>query len=281
MLYKEIDKKTIFTIIPKPVHRFEIVLGKYFGMGLILVVEMVVLSLVWVLLLSWRGAPITPDIFKALVLIFFEILLMMAVALMFSSFSRPILTGILTLGVFVLGRVIYLVHEMLLARAGLFVDNPGLRPIGEVWVAVIPDLGVFDASQEVLLGIPIRWSYVLNAGGYCLSYNQPHADILPLVDDRLAALLAQTDERVLAGTLDLMSAYEEFKVDVARDHSPSVGWSLALGLGFLGWVAATFLFLIRLTSGELGAPLCWRRAWPWAATSAACAAIWLAGAALA
>jgi hypothetical protein len=111
------------------------------------------------------------------------------------------------------------------------------------------------------------------------SFYQPHAEIVAAADERLAALLAQTDERVLAGTLDLMTAFEEFRADVARDHAPSVPWSLALGLGFLGWVAASFLFLTRLTSGALGAPLQWRRAWPWGAASLACATIWLAGAA--
>ncbi len=170
LLHKEIDKKTIFTIIPKPVHRFEVVLGKYFGMLAILIVEVGVLSVLWLGLLWLKGAPVTPEIGKALLLIFLAIVLITAVALMFSSFSRPVLTGILATGVFIVGRVVYLVGEMLTARGGLFVDHPGLRPFGEAVVRVVPDLRVFDGSQEVLLEIPIRGSYLVSATGYCMSY---------------------------------------------------------------------------------------------------------------
>ncbi len=111
------------------------------------------------------------------------------------------------------------------------------------------------------------------------SVYQPHEGALRICDEHLAKLLAATDERVTTGRMDLEDARAEFKVDVSRDHAPAVGWSLALGLGFLGWVFTTLVFLRRLLAPEDG--LAWRQSLPWAALAVACAALWLAGAALA
>jgi len=170
LVYKEVEKKTIHTIIPKPVHRFEIILGKYLGLLAILVVEVGVLSLVWLVILWGKDVAVTVEFAKALLLVFCEVTLITAVALLFSSFSSPILSGIFATLIFVVGRVVYIVDEMLRARVGLFASSPELRPFGEAVVAVFPDLNVFNVSHEVLLGLPVEWGYVAAATGYALSY---------------------------------------------------------------------------------------------------------------
>ena len=170
LLYKEIDKKTIYTVVPKPVHRFEIILGKYLGMLQILIVEVGVLSAVWLFLLWFKGAPLSWTLIQALLLTFMEIMIITAVATLFSSFSRPVLSGIFTVGIFMVGRVTYIIDEMLSSKGGLFVKNPQLRPIGEALVAIFPDLEFFDLSRQVLYGSTVDWSYVGAGLGYCLSY---------------------------------------------------------------------------------------------------------------
>lgn len=170
LLYKEIDKKTIFTIIPKPVHRFEIVLGKYVGLLAILLVTVAVLGLAWTGVLAVKGAPVTVEVVKVVALVFFEIMLVTAVAVLFSAFSSPVLSGLFTFGIFFLGRVAYQVDQLLDARRGLFVDHPSLRPLGEAFVAVFPDLQVFDATQNLLLAMPIPGTFVAAALTYSLAY---------------------------------------------------------------------------------------------------------------
>jgi ABC-type transport system involved in multi-copper enzyme maturation permease subunit len=170
LVYKEIERKTIYTVIPKPVHRFEIILGKYLGLLAILVIEIGVLSTVWLLILWGKDVVVTAEYAKALLLVFCELMLVTAVALLFSSFSSPILSGIFATLIFVVGRLVYIVDEMLRARAGLFTSSPELRPFGRAIVAVFPDLNVFNVSHEVLLGVSVEWSYVASAIGYALSY---------------------------------------------------------------------------------------------------------------
>ena len=63
-------------------------------------------------------------------------------------------------------------------------------------------------------------------------------------------------------------------------HAPAVGWSLALGLGFLAWIGATLVGIVRLVPRDEG-PLRWRAAAPWAVGSLVALVAWLLGAGLA
>lgn len=115
------------------------------------------------------------------------------------------------------------------------------------------------------------------------SVYQPHPEALRECSARLAHLLAATDERVLAGELSVEAALPRYEAAVARDHAPAVGWSVALGVGFVLWIAATFVGIARLvpSSEEDDKVLRWRRALPWFAVSIGALALWLAGAGLA
>lgn len=110
---------------------------------------------------------------------------------------------------------------------------------------------------------------------------QPHETEVRQCDERLARLLAATDERVLRGELSPETVYPAYREDTARDHAPAVGWSLALGLGFLGWIGTTIVGIRRLVPPDDAASLRWRPAAPWAAASLACLTLWMLGAALA
>ncbi len=170
LVYKEVDKKTIYTILTKPLHRYEFILGKYAGMVTILAAEVLVLAVIWCVPLLVQGAEIGPDHVKGMVLVVFEVAIVAAVAVLFSAQSTPALTGLLSFGVFVVGRLVYLLEEMLGGTRGLFVDNGFARGFGQVVVAVVPDLSVFDVSQQVLLGVPVSWGYMAHAFAYSGCY---------------------------------------------------------------------------------------------------------------
>jgi hypothetical protein len=85
LLYKEIERKTLYVILPKPIARYEFLLGKYFGIV--------------------ATAGVFVAIMGGVQLLFFgEVIVLSAVALLFSSFSTPFLTGVFTLGIWILGR---------------------------------------------------------------------------------------------------------------------------------------------------------------------------------
>jgi ABC-type transport system involved in multi-copper enzyme maturation permease subunit len=167
LVFKELDKKTIFTVLARPLYRSEFILGKYLGLMVILLLQLVLLGAIWFLVMSFSG--ISPQLIfvKALLLAFCEWAIITAVALLFSSFSTPVLSGLLTIAIFMVGRVVYLVQEMLAAKSrGLFVSVPALRPFGELVVSVFPDLSVFNIGREILLNLPVTWGFVAQAALY-------------------------------------------------------------------------------------------------------------------
>jgi ABC-type transport system involved in multi-copper enzyme maturation permease subunit len=170
LVYKEIERKTIYTIISKPIHRHEFIIGKLGGLVGLLVVQVVILGLVWAFVTSMQGGSVSVEHLKGLALIVLEISLVASVAVMFSAFSSPVLTGLFSFGVFVTGRLIPLMEEMLSSNRGLFVENDFARFVGEAAVMVLPDLSVFNVSQQVLLGVPVHLAYMGEATLYAAAY---------------------------------------------------------------------------------------------------------------
>lgn len=170
MLYKEVDKKTIYTIISKPVRRFEFVLGKYLGLMSLLGVELLALSLAWMAIIEANGGDVTLAQVNGIILIYLEAMVVCGIAVMFSAMTNPALTALFSAGFFAIGRVLYIIEEMLNATEGPLVDNPLARVGGEALVGVFPDLGVFNVSQQVLWGIDVGGLYVGQSAIYALGF---------------------------------------------------------------------------------------------------------------
>jgi ABC-type transport system involved in multi-copper enzyme maturation permease subunit len=107
LVYKEIERRTIYAIFAKPVGRGEFLVGKYLGLCLTLLVNVIVMGVGVSLALLYvkRGfeSPIL-NIWPAIFLIYVELMILTAVALLFSSFSSPALSALLTFFVFVIGH---------------------------------------------------------------------------------------------------------------------------------------------------------------------------------
>jgi ABC-type transport system involved in multi-copper enzyme maturation permease subunit len=102
---KEIEKKTIYTIVSKPVARYQFLLGKYLGLTITLFVNTVVMALGLLVVLYAQAVPIEGMLFKALALIFVEFMVITAVALLFSTFTSATLSVIFTLATYVIGHL--------------------------------------------------------------------------------------------------------------------------------------------------------------------------------
>jgi ABC-type transport system involved in multi-copper enzyme maturation permease subunit len=107
LVYKEIERRTIYAIFAKPVGRGEFLAGKYLGLCLTLAVNVAVMGagVSLALLYVERGwTPLAFNIWPAVALIYVELMIVVAVALLFSSFSTPALSALLTFLVFVIGH---------------------------------------------------------------------------------------------------------------------------------------------------------------------------------
>ena len=105
LVSKEIEKKTIYTIISKPVARYQFLLGKYMGLSLTLLVNTAIMAVGLLAVLYFQNVPIHVVLFKALGTIFLEFMVVTAVALFFSTFTSATLSAIFTLAIFVIGHL--------------------------------------------------------------------------------------------------------------------------------------------------------------------------------
>jgi ABC-type transport system involved in multi-copper enzyme maturation permease subunit len=172
LVYKELQLKTIYTLIPKPIHRYQFILGKFIGMILTLAIQIAIMTAVLLVVISLQGATLTPALFKMITLIFFEVMIVTAVALLFSSFSTPFLSGLFTIGIFLLGRSVPDIRHI-----AAKVHNPALSLLLSAIGRLVPNLRLFYATGTELNlehasvhSVFPDWSYVGSAGGYALLY---------------------------------------------------------------------------------------------------------------
>lgn len=155
LVYKEIDKRTIYSLLAKPIERYEFILGKYFGLCFTLLVNTCVMALAVVLALVLKNGPeaMQWQIMPAAYLIFLELMVVTAVALMFSSFSSPALSALLAFFVFLIGRFS--------ADLKLFADTVGsgvVKLICQILYYALPNLANFNHIRASANGqmVPTR-----------------------------------------------------------------------------------------------------------------------------
>jgi ABC-type transport system involved in multi-copper enzyme maturation permease subunit len=170
LLHKELERKTLYAILPKPVRRGEFLLGKWLGLCVLLAGELAALAAVWAGVLTLRGGDFGWVLVKALGLQYLELVLVCAVALFFSALSSPVLTGVFTAGVFLVGRVSYVIGDLMGQNKGVFAEVPAMRALGRVLLAVVPDLSTFNVSDDVLQGWTIGRDYLWHATAYGLGW---------------------------------------------------------------------------------------------------------------
>src|SRR5262245_32229654 len=164
LVSREIERRTVYTLLAKPVPRFEFILGKYAGLALTLVVNTTVMS-AWFFLVLWVKGMFDPRLGIAVLLLLFECLLITALAVLFSCLSTPILASVLTLALYVIGHLLWSL-DLLSARLA---TEPG-RWLCKVLYYLLPNLGNFDIKGEVVHGLSIAPGRVLWAAVYLALY---------------------------------------------------------------------------------------------------------------
>ncbi|HLC02769.1 MAG TPA: ABC transporter permease [Anaerolineales bacterium] len=166
LVSKEIEKRTVYTIISKPIHRHQFILGKYLGLVLTLLVNVSVMALVLVALVSlWEGMS-SARLFLAVLFIFLELMLVTALALLFSTFSSPTLSAMFTLCLFIAGH--------LSADLRLFAARFGgrlIRAVAEGLYYVLPNLSRLNFKDQAVHGIGVNGGTVALSLIYAILYS--------------------------------------------------------------------------------------------------------------
>ncbi|MGB5812808.1 MAG: ABC transporter permease subunit [Polyangiales bacterium] len=219
LLYKEIERKTLYVILPKPIARHEFLLGKYVGIvvtcvvfiaimgaiqllvtsiqagastplvigvpvgllivlaaGLVLAKDRTTVVPVWSVLAlaasAWLCSTVDVPLFRLLASLALsggEVMILTAVALLFSSFSTPFLTGAFTFGVWLVGRS---ADDMVAMKSRVL--SPEVKTFLSWLAEVVPNFNLFVPGRETLVaasaGVGTPIGYVVTSLGYAALY---------------------------------------------------------------------------------------------------------------
>ncbi len=165
LVYKEIDKRTIYTIVCRPIFRYEFIVGKFLGLAGLLAVTtaaMTALASVYVLIL---GGALTLTFFTAALLIYWQLLLLTALAVLLSSLTSPILGAFIVFVVYLVGHATTILKDLPLQVKESFAGR-----VLEFVYYVVPNLSNFDIRSEAANGVGVAGGYVVWALCYGTVY---------------------------------------------------------------------------------------------------------------
>jgi len=192
LLPNEVEHRTIYTILSKPVRRLEFLLGKYFGSVQLVLVSTVLMSMMFGVVLfvmmmvsesrvresakqvneeaafvelqhqltQIRADTLDPDIVKGVLLIFVKLCVLAGVTLLISTFSTSMVFNVIvSTMIFIAGHLV-----------GTAKDIWGHLALAKWVLAIVPDLGAFNVADDIILGNAIPWEHVGSVALYGLVY---------------------------------------------------------------------------------------------------------------
>jgi ABC-type transport system involved in multi-copper enzyme maturation permease subunit len=178
LVSKEVDRRSIYALLAKPMTRTELVLGKYTGLVSTLAVNVTVMTVALFVVLavhdavaleavrkSWEAPALDPALVTATFLILIELALVTAIAIFFSTVTSPVLAAGFTTGLVVAGH-----FGADLKNFEMVVDSPAVQWLARGLYYLLPNLASFDVKLQVVHGLPIAPSYVLVTTAYGLVY---------------------------------------------------------------------------------------------------------------
>jgi ABC-type transport system involved in multi-copper enzyme maturation permease subunit len=178
LVSKEVERRSVYSLLAKPIHRYQMIAGKYAGLVLTLIVNVTIMTAALYAVLAYMGWGVSPDIerawdapaldpalLKAVVLILVELMVITAIALFFSTFSTPILSAAFTFGFFIVGH-----FSTDLRNFEQVVDSPAAAKLARGLYWVLPNLAQFDIKAQVVHAQPVPLGYMMLTSAYALIY---------------------------------------------------------------------------------------------------------------
>jgi ABC-type transport system involved in multi-copper enzyme maturation permease subunit len=178
LVSKEVERRSIYALLAKPIRRQELIIGKYLGLVLTLVVNLTVMVIAYYAVLGavawidgawyrphWGAPAVDPALLKAVAMIFLQLAIVTAVALLFSTFSSPMLAAALTFGLYIVGH-----FNADLKHFESVVDLKPVAYLARALYYLLPNLASLDIKSEVVHAVPVPAGYLLYNLAYAVTY---------------------------------------------------------------------------------------------------------------
>jgi ABC-type transport system involved in multi-copper enzyme maturation permease subunit len=168
LVSKEMEKRTLYTVLSRPVRRWEFIVGKFFGLTGTLVVNtfcMAVGVFAALLYVSHKLQSSDGWIMAALYFIVLQFLILCSLALLFSSFSSPLLSAVFTFSLFVIGSF----AEDLRGFAGMTHGVTRWLATGAAYL--VPNFSALNVIGQVAHEQPVSGQLIAYNTAYALAYS--------------------------------------------------------------------------------------------------------------
>lgn len=178
LVSKEVERRSVYALLAKPITRPQFIVGKYLGLVLTLAVNLAVMAAALYVVLfymdrtspenvraAWEAPALDPALLVAIFLVFVELALVTGIAIFFSTFSSPLLSAALTFGFYIVGH-----FNADLRNFEHVVDSAPVAWTARVLYYVLPNLAPFDVKAQVVHAQAVSPGYVGLTTAYGLVY---------------------------------------------------------------------------------------------------------------
>jgi Cu-processing system permease protein len=180
LVNKEIEKRTVFVLIAKPVSRTEFIIGKHWGLSAVLAVLVGAMTAIALLVLNFYQAPFSlRDILISSSFLFLQLSLITAVAIAFGVFTSSLLATLFTFAIYLMG-----VLSRDLVTLGKLTENPSIESITQGLYLVLPDLARLDFKNQAVYNLIPTPDVLLTNAAYGVIYTVLVLTIASLIFSR-------------------------------------------------------------------------------------------------
>jgi len=178
LVSKEVEKRSIYALLAKPIRRHEFIVGKYLGLVLTLFVNLSIMAIAYYAVLGavawvdgswfrphWEAPALDPALLKAIAMIFLQLAIVVAIALFFSTFSSPMLAAALTFGLYIVGH-----FNADLKNFDRVIDSKPIAYLARALYYVLPNLAPLDVKNDVVHAVHVPAAFLLLNTAYSVVY---------------------------------------------------------------------------------------------------------------
>ena len=169
LVYKEMDKRSLYSLLSKPIRRWQFVVGKFLGLNLTLLVNTLFMSAgLWASLYYLSRAFVHEDIYIwiGIYFILLELFLVTALCLFFSCFSTPVLSAVFTFLIYFVGTTASDIRAF-----GQMSSSSLLKHLSTFLYYLLPNFSNFAVAGIVSHGLPVAGKLILLNTLYALCYS--------------------------------------------------------------------------------------------------------------
>lgn len=178
----EIERRTIYTVLSKPVQRYEFVLGKFLGGFATVFINIAAMGAVFLMMIFFQEQRHLPEeMVKGVLMTFFQMMLLAALSIFFSTFTTPVVNFFLSIGIFLVGNLSSVIESMATNR------NPLVRGVGNLVHYLIPNFGNFNIQNALIhptIQISNQNTFLMQNVVYALIYSAVLLILAVLIFDR-------------------------------------------------------------------------------------------------